>query len=69
MTQQMTFPAPASHMVWIAGGLMCGLAGLGLDLVLSGQLGGAAARYGAMGAAFGAGIGLISLARKLFAKR
>ena len=69
MTPQMTFPTPAYPMYWIAGGLMCGLAGLSLDLVLSGDLAGNAARYGGMGAAFGAGIGLISLARNLLSKR
>lgn len=56
-------------MVATAAGLLCALAGLSLDLVLSGAMAGEGAKWGGMGAAFGAGIGIIALARVLISRR
>lgn len=69
MTQKMTFSAPGNCMVATSAGLLCALAGLSLDLVLSGAMAGEGAKWGGMAGAFGAGIGIIALARVLISQR
>lgn len=68
MTQRMTFKIPSKPACWIAGGVMCGLVGLALDLVVSGAVAGEPAKWGGFGALIGGSVGLMAMARRLFVR-
>ncbi|WP_338844667.1 hypothetical protein V8J88_13565 [Massilia sp. W12] len=68
MKKQITSAVPGHHLLWIIGGLMCGLAGLSVDLILSGAVFGVAAKWGGFGALIGAGVGLMAVASKAKAR-
>ncbi|MBB3219348.1 hypothetical protein [Pseudoduganella umbonata] len=65
----MRFAVPGRHVWWIVAGAMGGCTGLALDLSATGALSGEAAKWGCIGALFGAAVGVASLLRNALNRR